>query len=692
MYAIDSVDRVLQFSSVSFDASMEQIFCALCNGATLVLRGDEMAQSSREFLNSCRQEQISVVNLPTAYWHVLVADLKRCSLEIPDCVRLVIVGGDRMSFDKAVEWAKIAPHTRLMNAYGPTETTITSTLFEISNPLDALTVSRQDIPIGCAVSGTLHVLDEEQQPVPIGVAGELWISGDRVARGYLGRPDLTAERFRGDPFDADGSRRMYRTGDLVRRREDGNLEYLGRFDNQVKIRGFRIELGEIEKALRAHPDVDECAVMVDKVTTEEKRLVAYISGDNLTHPAAVRDFLSQELPDYMVPAAIVQLQTLPLNANGKIDRDALAHVGSAAAVEPSPPDDAVGSVLEQQLAVIWEELLGVTNVKYDQDFFDLGGDSLGAVQLLGRIEERFGFEPPIREFFQEPTIAHLAAVMLRRRHDQIEQGVVAFNVDGTRPPFFFFHGDLHGGGLYARVLVSALHEDQPCYVISPHGTDDTLPPETFEEMAQKYVSLIRARQPVGPYRLGGFCNGAICAFEVARILRSQHERVERLILVAPGARNPWLVEIARTLRHLCLGLDLTLAQRRRWIMRLCSYIWQWDELAEMPPWQRGRSVMILARRIFARKAPDEDQRVGKLAPELTELYDLVMQLYRPSRYDGPLTLLFPKDSPAKESEPVAARWRAVSNHAEVRAIPGDHFSCLTRHGATLADMIVKMLA
>jgi len=408
VYEITPGDRALQFASISFDASAEEIYSCLTRGATLVLRTDEMLESADSFLHHCRQWAITVLNLPTAYWHELLARLDERPLSFPPSVRLVIIGGERALPERLALWQKLVGTTvRLVNTYGPTETTIGATLCDLTGwttdgPL-------REVPIGRPVPNTqAYILDRHLQPVPVGVPGELFIGGDGLARGYLNRPELTQERFIRHPFTARPEDRLYRTGDLVRYLVDGQIEFLGRVDQQVKVRGFRIELGEIEAVLNQHPLVRESAVVAREDVPGDKRLVAYLTPADESGPtnSELRSYLKQQLPDYMVPAAFVLLKALPLTPNGKVDRRAL------------PAPDEMRPELEEQyaaprtpaeeiLAASWAKVLRRERVGVHDNFFELGGHSLLATQVISRVREAFQVELPLRCLFEAPTVATL---------------------------------------------------------------------------------------------------------------------------------------------------------------------------------------------------------------------------------------------------------------------------------------------
>ncbi|EET05412.1 amino acid adenylation domain protein [Burkholderia pseudomallei 1710a] len=408
---LDASDRVLQFSNIAFDASVEEIFATLSCGATLVLRTDRWLADAETFWALCGAQRISIVDLPAQFFGQLALSGRRA---VPTGVRCVVIGGEAVGASALDAWfAEAGRRPRLFNTYGPTETTVSVTVHEVRGRHDDANV------IGRPIANTrVYVLDAWLRPAPIGVAGELYIGGVQVARGYLNRPELTRERFIDDPFVTGG--RLYRTGDLARWRTDGSLEYLGRNDFQVKIRGFRIELGEIEAQLAKVTGVREVVVLARDsaadtdqnadlnasatANSSEKRLVAYYTGD--ADVAALRAQAAQHLPSYMVPSAYVRLDAWPLTPNGKLDRRAL----------PAPADDAYAraeyeapqGAKEEALAAIWRELLHVERVSRHDNFFELGGHSLLAVQLVSRLRQALSVEVALGTVFDAPVLSALA--------------------------------------------------------------------------------------------------------------------------------------------------------------------------------------------------------------------------------------------------------------------------------------------
>lgn len=464
-FGITPSDRVLQFASMSFDVALEQIFTALLAGASIFLRGP-LVPSGRDLLDKIFTQGLTVVNLPTSYWEQVTREwaLIRDDSQTHQ-LKLLIVGGEAMR-PEALEWWHKTPlrSARLLNAYGPTETTITATTFEVREK------TYQRMPIGRAVGEReIHILDCSLDAVPQGLAGELCIGGPLLARGYAGDPALTAEKFIPDSFGAVPGARLYRTGDRGRLSDEGDIEFLGRKDQQVKIRGFRIELGEIEAVLHSHPEVRLAVVMVREDVQGEKKLIAYVEPQRSAalEPESLKHFLATRLPRHMVPPAVVIIDKLRLGVNGKIDSKNLPPPES-----PRPGTDEAQTPAEKALAAIWAEVLALPNCGVYDNFFALGGDSILAIKMIARAAKA-GLRITATEFYQNQTIRDLALAARTidsgtlMTADQVEvTGAVPlspvqrwFLDDAPVDPFHFNQAFLFQipAGINPDVMAAALH-------------------------------------------------------------------------------------------------------------------------------------------------------------------------------------------------------------------------------------------
>ncbi len=514
----------LQLAPITFDASTLELWGPLLHGGTCVLFTDRIP-CPEELRRALTEYPVRCLWLTAALFNAIIDR----EPQVLSSVRYLLIGGEALSVHHVRRALEQLPDTRIINGYGPTEGTTFSCCYPIPR---RLAPDLHSIPIGRPIGNTrVYVLDAWQHPVPVGVAGELYIGGAGLARGYLHCPVLTAEKFVPNPF-GDASSRLYRTGDRVRWRSDGNLEFLGRLDRQIKVRGFRIEPGEVESALTEHADVAEAVVLPREDRTGEHCLVAYlvlVRGATTSATDEIREHVSRLLPAYMVPSAFVVLHRLPLTANGKVDRAALP-APRAEREESARGYLAPRSQAEQALAAIWAQVLGLERVGVEDNFFELGGHSLLAIRLFAAIEAELGKRLPLAALFEGPSIARLAELLSRDGWVPPWSPLVPIQPEGSRPPLFCIHG---GGSqvLIYRNLAVRLGREQPLYGLQPVGLDGRQPGlERVEDMAATYLQAIRTRQPCGPYYLAGLSFGGVVAFEMAQQLRAQGQEVALLAL------------------------------------------------------------------------------------------------------------------------------------------------------------------
>ncbi len=712
LWELSAADRVLAFASFSFDASLEQIFPTLYSGATVVLRGAD-GWGAGEFSRTARALRLTVADLPTAYWDQWV---QACHLDgdrppLPD-LRLVAIGGEAARAETVRRWGETPMRSiRLVNAYGPTETTITASIQELTPCLGG-DAPLERVPIGRPLPGrTMHILDQHGDPVLEGEAGELYIGGAGLARGYLGRPDLTAERFVPHPFGAPGER-LYRSGDIGRYRPDGAIEFLGRVDHQVKLRGFRIELGEIEEVLGRHPAVRTAIVLVRDEATGDRRLAAHVvlhasrgvTANDLT------DYLKTQLPDYMMPAVLVLHEELPVNAAGKVDRGALASTRLSRETMVDRSFVAPSLTIHHQLVHIWEELLNVRPIGIRDNFFELGGHSLLAVRLIDQIERECGRRLPLSTLFTDATIDHLAQALLSPElgtgHGK-EPALVKLQ-DGTKRPFFYLHGDLTGGGLYCLSLARYLGEEQPFYVFHPGRLRDRPVLPTIEAVAKQNLLELQAVQPEGPYLLGGFCDGGVVAFEIARQLRAQGQTVELLFMIdamLPG-RRLLSMRASSLISRLAHFARRDPEKELAWYLRLRPYVAYWHRLRRSDRatlWcltlrhtRRGvRRISSHLASWFARRdrhAPDGSQPAGTPQRDILGIYAWAESVYDPGWYAGKVVLALSDEARGwRDGADPTLGWCNLAEEVEVFGIPGAHLTCVTQHIAALATELRKRL-
>ncbi|CAN2249836.1 siderophore 2,3-dihydroxybenzoate-glycine-threonine trimeric ester bacillibactin synthetase [Bacillus subtilis] len=528
-FHFSSDDIWTMFHSYAFDFSVWEIWGPLLHGGRLVIVPHHVSRSPEAFLRLLVKEGVTVLNqTPSAFYQFMQAEREQPDLGQALSLRCVIFGGEALELSRLEDWYNRHPENRpqLINMYGITETTVHVSYIELDRSIAAL---RANSLIGCGIPDLgVYVLDERLQPVPPGVAGELYVSGAGLARGYLGRAGLTAERFIADPFGPPGTR-MYRTGDVARLRADGSLDYVGRADHQVKIRGFRIELGEIEAALVQHSQLEDAAVIVREDQPGDKRLAAYVipSSEETLDMAELRKYAAERLPDYMVPSAFVTMKELPLTPNGKLDRKALPAPDFAAAVTGRGPR----TPQEEILCDLFMEVLHLPRVGIDDRFFDLGGHSLLAVQLMSRIREALGVELSIGNLFEAPTVAGLAERLEMGSSQSALDVLLPLRTSGDKLPLFCVHP---AGGLswcYAGLMTN-LGTDYPIYGLQARGIGqrDELP-KTLDDMAADYIEQIRTIQPKGPYHLLGWSLGGNVVQAMATQLQHQGEEVSLLVML-----------------------------------------------------------------------------------------------------------------------------------------------------------------
>ena len=656
-------DVLLSVTTLSFDIAGLELFLPLMVGARVVIAPRHIAIDGIALSRALESSGITVMQATPATWRMLVDAgwLGNKALKI-------LCGGEALP--RPLADALLGRVAEVWNLYGPTETTIWSTLHRVGPHTGP-------VPIGRPISNTrVYVLDRLGHPVPIGVVGELYIAGEGVARGYLNRPELTAERFLPDPFTRDADARMYRTGDLVRYSEDGSLDFLGRRDHQVKVRGYRIELGEIEAALGRFPGIRECAVVARDESTGDRRLVAYVVP---THgidigPPQLQAHLRQALPDYMVPSEFAILPSLPLTPNGKVDRGALPApepMRPAATVRPETP-------LEHILVDVWREMLNRPDIGVEDDFFDIGGHSLLALRMLDAVERACGQRLPVATLFAGATIRHLVGVIQQHGRDGVRRAMTPIQASGSRPPFFFLYGDWAGGGYYCRELARLVGPEQPFYVFHPWGLDGSSVPPTIEAMAEEYLRTLRAFRPSGPYLLGGYCNGGLIALEMAQRLQAQGEQVSFLLAIDAMAWNVRLHALQQITRRLAKLCRLSSAGAQRLFLKLHGAVVTVARLGYM--WRKSpRDVFRRAYRRLRGNGPTHDQPSA-----LDLLYRRAVWSYVPTRYRGPITIFVTEELAGDRFE---RDWREVSRNVDAYAMPGDHLTVVKQHIHVLGERL-----
>ncbi|MGH9947839.1 MAG: non-ribosomal peptide synthetase [Pyrinomonadaceae bacterium] len=679
------------FHSFAFDFSVWELWGALAYGGRLVVVPYEISRDPKEFYDVLCEQGVTVLNQTPSAFRALIRAEESVSLRKDLALRFVIFGGEALDFKSLQPWVDRHGTTspKLINMYGITETTVHVTYREIS---EADIKTGAGSIIGRAIPDLkLYILDEQMQPVPEGTTGEMYVAGPGLARGYLNRPELTAERFIADPFDEENDSRLYRTGDLARYLTNGEVEYLGRIDNQVKIRGFRIELGEIEAAISQFEDVSEAVVTARQESDDDKKLVAYLLSKSASkiEQAELRTFLKKKLPNYMVPSAFVQLEKLPLTANGKIDFDALPppemHISQEREGFEPPKTDT-----EKSLAKIWSNVLGVENVGLHDNFFDLGGHSLLAIHLFAAVEETFHKSIPLATLFEAGTVYELAEMLNVSDWQEPDSSIVPIQPNGSKSPLFCMHA---GGGnvLFYRDLAKHLGSEQPLYGVQARRIGGRqVTHDTVEEMAEFYISEIKKVQPEGPYYLSGSSFGGLLSLEIAQKLNQNGEEIGLLALFDTGSPTyPKLLKETTPLRRRLYRYARRFQHHRDSLAGLngkerIDYVVNRVKKVQLKYRRNCRDAYLKLVRLFYFKYRNE-----KLLPtQYIKLEDKILKAnarYRPQKYPGKMTLFRAKNQPLGIVPDLTLGWAGIPAELEIHEVAG-------HHGSLVAEPYVRKLA
>jgi len=652
-------DVLAAVTSITFDIAGLELYGPLVTGGRVVLVGRDEAQDGRRLAALLDRVGATVVQATPATWQLLV----EAGWPNERGIR-VITGGEALPVPLARALAERAD--AVWNVYGPTETTIWSTAWRLDPAAGRISIGR---PLA---NTEVYVLDARLRPVPVGTPGELVIGGAGVARGYRGRPDLTAERFIPDHLGPRPGGRLYRTGDQVRLQPDGTLVFLGRDDGQVKVRGHRIELGEIETRLAEHPDVARAVVTVREDRPGDQRLVAYVvarsTGDGrpaALRPEALREHLRAYLPDYMIPNAVVEVADFPLTSSGKIDRRAL----------PAPPADrrttdvaAPRDPVELEVARIWEDVLGVRPIGLHDNFFDLGGHSLLVLRLMAEIERAFGRALPMAAIFQGATVERFARTLREGYQPPTGPHLIEIRPGSGGPPVFFAHPA--GSEVVCYVPFARLVEpaDRPLYAIACPPLDEAgrMPFAGFAERAAAYAELVRQAQPHGPYTLVGWCYGGANAFAVGRALEDQGEQVTVVLI---DSHTPQYVPVEQEPDRAAHVEGL--AKNLRW--DYTDDLRPLDELRAMTDAEQLDYLLELARK-GDYLPPDAGHEQIRTALDLWIANLRLLWRYRPTPLAGRLVMIRAGDEP---DEDLYAGWeRLAGNGLERHVVAGNHYTIM----------------
>ena len=669
-YGPEARHSALVHSSISFDLTITGLFTPLLLGGRVELLAEDAGIDG--LLAALRGgESYGLVKITPA--HLELLRYQNNPHQMAGKVGIFVIGGENLTAESLRFWREISPGTRLINEYGPTETVVGSSIYEVG--ADDPHVG--SVPIGKPIDNTqLYVLDGEQRTLPAGIAGELYIGGAGVARGYLNLPELTEQRFLIDPFSEQPDARMYRTGDLVRRRESGIFEYLGRLDDQVKLRGYRIELGEVEAAIAEHPAIRQSAALVQTESSGHRRLVGYAvrRANHVVSRAQLREFLAQKLPDYMVPAAIVFLEALPLTSNGKINRGALPapekEISEGYQSITRPKDE-----IESKLATIFQKVLNVSTISTSTSFFDLEGDSLRMVQLLAEIEIAFGKYISMAALFDAPSVSALAQVLRNGTSEPPE--VIPLQPAGFLSPFFCF-----GAGRRLQALASHLGTEHPFLSLLPNTQSAEFmqmrPPHRIEDIAAYSARIIREYQREGPYYIGGWSALGVVAYEIAQQLMASGHEVGLLALF--DVKNP--------------AASPRLFKANWFEARRQKVTFFAKELKELRLRDVRRYVDEKATSLKLKMRPMRMRKNGEVVANLEDLVSAAVGSYRPRPYAGRVMFFRAASRPGGHVWDFSTGWRSlVKGEFEVQEISGDHRSIFSEpHVIDIAKSMTKYLS
>jgi len=664
-FKVSAADRATQLAGLAFDASAWETWPYLLAGASLHLIRPELLGQPEALWRKLADDRITVSFMPTPLAELMLATPWPEHLAL----RCLLTGGDQLH-----GYPPAGLPFELVNNYGPTENSVVSTSCWVPAGREGLP------PIGRPIANTrAYLLDSTFAPVPIGVAGELYVGGAGLARGYLDRPELTAERFVPDPFGPAGAR-LYRTGDLGRWLPDGTIEFLGRNDFQVKIRGFRIELGEIEAQLVGCPGVREAVVLARASGAGDLRLAAYYTADEPIAADLLRRHLQDHLPEYMVPTAYVWLEALPLTPNGKLDRKALpADAGLADGKVAVAPRNRY----ELQMLRLWQSLFKLDEVSIDDNFFELGGHSLLAVQLMARIDAELGKQLPLAALFKAPTIEQLARLIADDSADAMWEPLVPLRATGSGPALFCVPG-VGGQCHYLYHLAAAMGGGHPVYAFQAKGMDgQTAPHASIEEMAAYYVDLVLQTQPEGPYYLAGHSLGGSVAFEMGRRLEASGRQVGFVALLDAGIPSgvdasdaELIVQALRVMGH-AFGRDIAINA---------------EDLAGLA---EEAQLHLIKPYLVDLGLVREDAGVFIVRGLLDIFKNQFRMTYQPDGSQVEQLLFIQALERGEEGEPqplsrVVSQWKLLSRRPVVHAhTPGDHISMLNHENARMVAEVLQ---
>jgi amino acid adenylation domain-containing protein len=650
---------ILSTGSPSFDATTFEYWASLLNGGELVLCTEQTLLNEHLLKETIERRHVNMMWFTSGLLNQWI-DL---DITIFAGLKTILAGGEKLSESHIDRLRNQYPDIAIINGYGPTENTSFSLTYHITDKK-----IRQSIPIGKPLSNrTAYVLNSQQQLCAVGVLGELYVGGAGVGRGYLNQPELTVEKFLPDPFSDESAARMYRTGDLARCLVDGNIEFHGRMDDQVKIRGYRIEPAEIEYVLKQNKGIQQAVVMVTEENEQDKKLIAYVVPEGEFNKEKLVLFLQSKLPSYMVPREFVQLNRIPLTANGKVDKKALPTPGmlSTSGMRKIRTPE---TEHQKMMAEIWKSSLGLKQLSIDDNFFELGGHSLIAVKVMRKIEEKTGNRLPITALFEAPTVEKLSFLLEQDDKTISWKSLVPIKPEGTKPPLYI----VHGSGLTVlvfRSLAMGLESAQPVYGLQARGLNGKDEPfNNMKDIAAYYVSEILEQNPTGPYSLVGYSFGGIVAFEMAQQLKALGREINMLAIFDTNANQiqsgeSWYERLGKKIRR----------QFPKFKFILRSLVKRPGETLKYQfNFAKNKMINLLIKVNLVQIISDKEEHLEH-ADKINRSHDIASRNYIMQPYHGTIDLFRVEERMYFLDDPIYLGWKPYALEGlEIHGIAGDH--------------------
>lgn len=655
-------DNLLFITSMCFDLSVYDIFGMLSAGGTVVIAENAEIQDVRVLQDMLIKYNITFWDSVPTTLDYLVRNLEQDRKGYRYAgLKTIFMSGDWIPVSLPSRLQKFFNKAQVVSLGGATEATVWSNYFIV----EQTDKNWKSIPYGRPINNNFfYILDDQLKPVPTGETGDLYIGGVGVARGYANDPEKTSASFMADPFNQTAGGMMYRTGDLGRMMPDYNMEFLGRKDNQVKINGFRVELGEIESVLNSYEAIFNAVVVAKEGTDGNKRLVAYIVPNGTFTRELVVDFLKTKLPEYMVPTMWVELESLPLNSNGKIDRKALPELKEAPQVRKTLSVPATET--EKMLISIWKECMGITECGIDDNFFALGGHSLMAVQILSKIEKKIGNKMQLAVLFKYPDVRSLAAFIESEKKEIVYKSLVAIKPSGSKTPLYIIHGEGLNVLNFSN-LAEYMDEERPIFGLQARALNGEDPPEeTIQKIASFYLSEILQHNPNGPYLIAGYSFGGYVAVEIEKQMEAMGKKIQMLIMLDTDAEKTeykdWYYLFPRKVKR---NLPIFMSFLKSTIQQPIGTLKR--QFLNHPP-----------NFVTNYRNKKDSKDFFQLIKKIKEKHLIAFRNYRMSPFNNKVYLFKAKICVHYVDDKELLGWKKYAKNVELFEVPGDHLSMLVQ--------------